>query len=124
MKSKELYKSNIIEHYKNPRNTKRLDNSTHHTEVSNTTCGDEIELWLDVQDGIVKEVAHETRGCAICVASMSMLSQWLKGRDLAKLDDMDMEGFVLEQLQMEKGSGRIKCAMLSVEGVKRSLAPR
>lgn len=116
MKSKELYKSNIIEHYKNPRNTKRLDNSTHHTEVSNTTCGDEIELWLDVQDGIVKEVAHDTRGCAICVASMSMLSQWLKGKDLAKLDDM--EDFVLEQLQMEKGSGRIKCAMLSVEGVK------
>jgi nitrogen fixation protein NifU and related proteins len=112
-----LYKSNIIEHYKNPRNISKISEVTHTSSVKNTTCGDEIELSLNVSEGVVKELQHVTRGCAICLASMSMLSEKLIEKNVDELKELD-NSVVLDMLGMKESSGRIKCAALGVEAVK------
>ncbi|GAB4157266.1 MAG: SUF system NifU family Fe-S cluster assembly protein [Candidatus Dojkabacteria bacterium] len=111
----ELFKENIIDHYKNPRNFGAVDNPTHKSEVSNVTCGDEIQLTLRVVDGKIVEIKHITRGCAICTASMSMFSEKVKGMELKKALEISSDE-VLEALGINKDSGRIKCALLAHEG--------
>jgi len=115
-----LYKSNIVEHYKNPCNISNISVITHSCEVKNTICGDEIELYLNIVDGVVKEIQHVTRGCAICVASMSMLSEYVIGKSLGELQKLE-NVVVLDMLGMQEGSGREKCAVLGVEGVRNVL---
>jgi len=113
-----LYKSNIIEHYKAQHNISTISVITHKSEVKNTSCGDEIELFVNIVDDVVIEIQHVTRGCAICMASMSMLSEYILGKKLEELKNLD-NTVVLEMLGMKEGSGREKCAVLSVEGVRK-----
>lgn len=74
-----LYKEAILEHYKRPRNRGRLETPTHVQEGLNPSCGDELELFLRVEDGVVRDVRFEGAGCAISQASASMMTQAILG---------------------------------------------
>jgi nitrogen fixation protein NifU and related proteins len=75
-----LYQDLIIEHYKRPRNRGTLSAPDAAVQLSNPTCGDEVTLHLSVRDGIVSDVKFEGVGCSISQASLSMMSQVVKGR--------------------------------------------
>ena len=78
-----LYKEAILEHYKRPRNRGTLPDATHRHEGLNPSCGDELELFLKVEDGVVREVRFEGQGCAISQASASMMSERISGEPVA-----------------------------------------
>ena len=80
----EIYKENIIDHYKHPRNKKELENATHKENGINPMCGDHITIYLIIKDNKIEEITFTGDGCAISQASVSLLTDELVGKDLSK----------------------------------------
>jgi nitrogen fixation protein NifU and related proteins len=79
----DLFQDIILEHYKRPRNKGAIEDATAHVHMNNPTCGDEVYLFLRVRDGVIEDVGFEGEGCSISQASISMMTQILKGRPVA-----------------------------------------
>lgn len=79
----DLYREIILDHYKSPRNRGTLPPPAVHAVGHNPLCGDEIEIFLDVRDGIVTDVKVSGQGCSISQSSASMMSQAVKGKPVA-----------------------------------------
>jgi nitrogen fixation protein NifU and related proteins len=77
-----IYKEEIIDHYKNPRNFGNLDAPDVHVEANNPLCGDRLSMDLHLKDGVVEDVRFSGRGCAISQASASMLTEAMVGKSL------------------------------------------
>ena len=74
-----LYQDVILDHSKNPRNAGPLDPHSHEANGNNPLCGDKITVALMVEDGKIADVRFEAKGCAISVASASMMTELVKG---------------------------------------------
>ncbi len=85
---RELYQSTILDHNKKPRNFKKLEDASHHAEGYNPLCGDQLELWLRVEDGVVADVGFQGQGCAISTASASLMTQAVKGKPVDEALDL------------------------------------
>lgn len=77
---RELYQEVILDHGRTPRNFHKPDGANHHAHGHNPLCGDTVTVYLDVADGKVKDVSFEGHGCAISMASTSLMTEILKGR--------------------------------------------
>ncbi len=77
---RELYQQVILDHNKSPRNFKKLENANQDAEGYNPLCGDKIHIYLNVEDGIVKDISFIGSGCAISKASASLMSTIIKGK--------------------------------------------
>jgi nitrogen fixation NifU-like protein len=85
----DLYREIILDHYRNPRNRGELETPpAHRVEGFNPLCGDEIVLYLDVTDGVVRDVRVGGQGCSISQSSASMMSAAVKGRTLDEVRDL------------------------------------
>ncbi len=117
----DFYRENILDHYRNPRNKGRLEQPTHTHEENNPLCGDVIRIDLHVnQDEVIDQVAFSGRGCAISQASASMLTEMLQGKSVEEAKKISKED-ILEQLGIEIGPTRLKCALLSLKVLKAGL---
>lgn len=79
-----LYHATILEHDERPHNYGRLPEATHTAKAHNPLCGDRIELWLRVEDGVVRAASFEARGCALSRASGSLMTEALTGLELER----------------------------------------
>ena len=114
----ELYRENILDHYKRPRNFGRPEDFDLDFEDTNPFCGDEQHVYLALDDdGRVSEVGFEGRGCAISTAATSMLTEELAGRTREELLRIDKQE-ILDLLGIEISATRMKCAMLGLKVVK------
>ena len=114
----ELYREQILEHYKRPHNFGRLDNADLEFEDTNPFCGDEQHVTIRLDgDGRVAEVAFEGQGCAISTAATSLLTDELVGKTREELLALPKEE-VLDLLGIEISATRMKCAMLGLKVVK------
>jgi nitrogen fixation protein NifU and related proteins len=124
----ELYREVILEHYKSPRNRGRLDNPDVATRGHNPLCGDNVEVSLDIEDGVVRDVRFQGRGCSISQASASMMTEAVKGKSLDDTRQLvngirsmmrgeptgNLELGDVDALQgVRKYPVRIKCALLA-----------
>jgi nitrogen fixation protein NifU and related proteins len=75
-----LFQELILEHYKRPRNKGTLPEPDADIHMNNPTCGDEVRLQLRLRDGIIEDAKFEGIGCSISQASISMMTQLVKGR--------------------------------------------
>jgi nitrogen fixation NifU-like protein len=114
----DLYREQILEHYKRPHNFGHLGEYDLEFEDSNPFCGDEqrVEIKLDVE-GRVARVAFEGKGCAISTAATSMLTDELEGMSREQLLQLPKE-FVLDLLGIDISATRMKCALLGLKIVK------
>jgi nitrogen fixation NifU-like protein len=120
----DLYRDEILEHYRNPHNFGTLESPTTAKEGANPLCGDRIMLMLAIDDqGTIEDVAFTGRGCAISQASASMLTDEIKGKPLAEIANLGRQD-VLDNLGIEISPARMKCAMLSLETLKSAVADR
>ena len=79
----DLYREIILDHYRNPRNRGELPAPpAHRSEGFNPLCGDEVQVYLDVEDGTVADVKVSGQGCSISQSSASMMSQAVKGKSV------------------------------------------
>jgi nitrogen fixation NifU-like protein len=124
-----LYQELILDHYRRPRNKGTLQHPTHAVSLTNPLCGDEIDLQLRVDGGVIKEVGFVGRGCSISQASASMMTQLLKDRTVSEAvglagrmsalmqgDEAAVRDKALGDLRALAGVAkfpvRIKCALL------------
>lgn len=77
---RELYQEVIFDHYRQPRNLGRLASANREAEGYNPLCGDKVKLYLQVEDGVIKDASFEGSGCAIATASASLMTENLKGK--------------------------------------------
>ncbi len=78
----ELYQEVILDHNRNPRNFGDMDCYTHHAHGHNPLCGDQLELFLHIKDGVISEVKFNGSGCAISKASASIMTTILKNKTI------------------------------------------
>ena len=114
----DLYRDQILEHYKRPHNFGHLEHPDLEFEDTNPFCGDEqrVTIRLDENERVA-EVAFEGKGCAISTAATSLLTDELIGMSREELLRMPKD-FVLELLGIEISATRMKCAMLGLKVVK------
>jgi nitrogen fixation protein NifU and related proteins len=124
----ELYKELILEHYRAPRNKGKLEPADIDLHRDNPLCGDEIHLYAQIGDDRVSAISFEGKGCSISQASVSMMTEKLKG---AKLEDAEAVAENFKQMMLgedpseperlgdlmalegvQKYPVRIKCALL------------
>jgi nitrogen fixation protein NifU and related proteins len=114
----DLYRENILQHYKNPHHWGELPDADFEADDLNPLCGDELKVQLKVDDeGRIEDVRFSGHGCAISQASASMASDEVVGmpvEDLLKLD----RSFVLDLLGIDISATRLKCALLSLKVLK------
>lgn len=113
----DFYREHILDHYKNPRNKGTLEIPDITFEDSNPLCGDELRMDFKVKDGIVEDVRFSGNGCSISMASASMLTEHIKGKSLDELKKLTRED-ILEDLGIELGPVRLKCALLALKVLK------
>ncbi len=83
---RELYQQVILDHNKSPRNFKILEHHNHFAEGYNPLCGDKIDVYVQIDDGIVKDISFQGSGCAISKASASLMSSLVKGKPVAEAE--------------------------------------
>ena len=115
----DFYREEILEHYTHPHHYGRLDEPDISHEESNPLCGDRVrfEIKLDDEGETVEDVRFSGVGCAISKASASMLSDLIVGKTLEEIRDLTKED-VLEELGIDLGPVRLKCALLPLKVVK------
>ncbi len=83
---RELYQEVILDHGKTPRNFGKPEGATCESNGHNPLCGDTVTVYLRLKDGVVEDVGFEGRGCAISIASASMMTELLKGKRLEEVE--------------------------------------
>jgi nitrogen fixation NifU-like protein len=127
----DLYQQVIIDHTKSPRNFGKLEPCSHDAEGYNPLCGDQLHVYLQINDGnIIEDVKFEGQGCSISTASASLMTQALKGKavseferlfeafhemataDLSEAPDEEALGKLAVLAGVKEFPSRIKCATL------------
>jgi nitrogen fixation protein NifU and related proteins len=116
--SDDIYREIILDHYRNPRNKGKLPQADVSTHDSNPLCGDEIDIHLKVEQGKIKDIKFEGRGCAISQASASMLTEMVLDKPLTAVKDLAKDDILENIGLMNLGPARIKCALLSLKVLK------
>lgn len=124
----DLYQEIILDHYKNPRNTRDLSSLPDDHLHENPTCGDSLKLDIRMENGLVKEVFFDGHGCAVSMASASIMTEHLKGMTANEaveyihqfinnvqcgVDDFDQFGELAAFGGLSRFPLRIKCATLA-----------
>lgn len=113
----DMYKQNILEHYKHPKNFGELPDADVTAHVANPLCGDEIDLMVKFsKDGTVEDVKFSGRGCAISMAAASIMTDKLRGLDKEALKHLESAD-VLQALGVEVNPSRLQCATLSLKAI-------
>jgi nitrogen fixation NifU-like protein len=109
-----MYRQQILDHYKNPRNYGELEDATFEHVGENPMCGDTIKMFVELADDdeTIERVSFVGDGCAISQASASLLSEDLHGRTLAEIREMDRDD-IFELLGIDVNPMRVKCAVLA-----------
>jgi len=125
---RDLYQQVIMDHNKKPRNFRDIEDADHVAHGNNPLCGDALVVYVKLNDDVIEDVSFQGSGCAISVASASLMTEALKGKTIAEADEiykqvhaqmtgetMDLSG--LGKLEVLGGvrefPARVKCATLS-----------
>ncbi len=116
----DLYREHILDLYKNPLNRGVIEHPTHEFEKNNPLCGDEIKIQLVVDNGKICDVKFNGGGCAISMASVSLVTEKIKHMDIADAKNLNKED-ILALMHIPLSPVRIKCALLSLDVLKGAL---
>ncbi len=115
----DIYREQIIELYKNPLNFGKIESPSLHSKVSNKSCGDKIELYILIKDDKIEDIKFDGVGCALSVASASLITEELKGNNIEEIGKITKEK-IIETLgiDLSKNPTRMKCSLMILDGLK------
>lgn len=138
----EMHQEIILDHYQNPRNKYALENPSLANHGANPLCGDEIDVYLELDGSVIKKITFGGHGCSISQASASMMSEALEGKSIANVEQyisgfkhmmlengesLAQQGEEFEDIEalegVKKYPVRIKCAILAWNTLQEALKP-
>jgi nitrogen fixation NifU-like protein len=116
----DLYRENVLDHYKNPRNHGVIERADAEAEGQNPLCGDEVAIFVALDGDTIEDVKFRGRGCAISQAATSMLTEMVKGRTASEVAQMTRDE-IQEEVGIPLSPVRLKCALLGLGVLKVAL---
>jgi len=119
-----IYTEMIIEYSRNPSNFGKIENPHIHRHDSNPLCGDSIDLYANIDDSKISEVKFDGKGCAICMACTSVLTEMIQGKSLEEIKNFKKDELLTElglEHLIKTSPVRIKCALLSLKALKHGI---
>lgn len=136
--AEQLYREVVIDHKRAPRNFGTLPSPTHQSRGHNPQCGDDLTVELEVDDGRIRDIRFHGHGCAICIASASMMSEAVQGQSIGRARQLQARfravltgqlepsaaqlGKLISLADVRRYPGRIKCALLGWHALAHALA--
>ncbi|MGB9739763.1 Fe-S cluster assembly sulfur transfer protein SufU [Chloroflexus sp.] len=118
----DIYREQILEHARHPRNYGHLPAPTVIREERNPLCGDQIRLELAIVNDVIADVRFTGRGCAISQASASLLTEAIKGKPVAEAKQFSKDDLLeIIGIPLAHNPTRLKCALLSLKALKAGL---
>ena len=116
-----LYKEELLDHYKHPRNKTVIQNPDFSSGHNNPSCGDKLAIDGKIVDGKITELYFTGSGCVISQATASMLTELCIGKTIQEVMDLNKDD-ITELVGIPLGPSRLKCALLSLEVLQQGLA--
>jgi nitrogen fixation NifU-like protein len=118
----DVFQEYIIELYKHPLNFGEIKDADYSADAYNASCGDRVQLYLKVKDGKINEARHSGSGCAISQATASLLTEYLKGKNIENVRKIGKEEVLkLIRVDLSKNPTRMKCALMSLEALRKAV---
>jgi nitrogen fixation protein NifU and related proteins len=116
----DLYAEEIIAHYEHPRNKGKMEKPSAMIHEYNPICGDDITVYLKIDGEKVSDIKFDGTGCAISIASASMMTEFVKGMTVQDAEKIRLDKLI-EIIGIDPGPARLKCATLSLRAIKEAL---
>ena len=115
-----FYQKVLMDHFKNPRNKKVVENYTVSSGSENPSCGDSVSITTIVDNGKITDIGFQGSGCVISMAAASMLTEWCIGKKVKTVLELTKDD-ILKMINIELGPNRLRCALLALETLKQAL---
>lgn len=114
-----MYSKTVMDHFRNPHNVGKMENPSGVGKVGNPQCGDEMIIYIKVENDIITDAMFETYGCAAAIASSSMTTDLIKGKSID-------EALALSNKEVADNLGglppvKMHCSLLAEEGIKAAI---
>ena len=116
----DIYREEFMEIYKNPMNEGKLDNPSVVEHGVNEACGDEMDLYLKIDKGIVVDASFKAKSCSVGIVSSAILTDEIKGKKVSEVRAFSKED-LLKLIGVNLTTSRIKCATLPLETLQKIL---
>ena len=116
----DVYRETLLDHYRHPRNYGDLPGANARARESNVLCGDVLEMQLRLNGGKIEDVKFRGEGCAISLASASMLTEFSKGKSISEIKGLGKKD-IIGLLGADPGPMRIECALLGLKAMKMAI---
>ncbi len=116
------YSDQVIDHYENPRNVGKLDKTNPSVGtglVGAPACGDVLQLQIQVEDNVITDAKFKTYGCGSAIASSSLITEWLKGKNLSEAAEIKNTDIAAE---LALPPVKIHCSILAEDAIKAAIA--
>jgi len=114
-----MYTEKVMDHFRNPRNVGEIEDANGIGEVGNAKCGDIMKIYLKVQDNIIKDVKFKTFGCASAIASSSMATELIKGKNLE--DAWQLTNKAVAEALEGLPPVKMHCSVLAEEAIHKAI---
>src|SRR3989344_1903372 len=114
----DLYREEILEHWQNPQNFGKMTGADIVVDQINPLCGDQVRFFFKIKNNNVIDVSFTGNGCAISIASASILSEFIKGKSISYLSRLTGKD-VLVLIGGSVAPARLKCVFLPLEAIKK-----
>ena len=116
-----LYKEELMDHYRHPRNYGTLDNPHISGQLANSACGDSVSLQAYIQENIITELKFQASGCVISQATASLLTERCKGQALNVIKSLKKDD-ITALVGIPLGPTRLRCALISLEALQTGIS--
>lgn len=116
----DIYAKELLDHYKNPRNYGKLENSDIESAEYNPSCGDKVQIFINLHDKKIKDISFVGEGCVISLATASILTEFIKNKLVDNVLTLKSED-ILKLIKIDLGPTRLKCAILSLYAIQSGL---
>lgn len=111
-----LYSEKVMDHFRNPRNVGSIENADGIGEVGNAKCGDIMRIYLKIDNDVVTDVKFQTFGCASAIASSSMATELIKGKNLSEV--MHLTNKAVTEALDGLPAHKLHCSVLAEEAIR------
>lgn len=116
----DLYREEFMEIYKNPMNEGKLEKPTLIEHGVNEACGDEMDLYLKIENGVVVDATFKAQSCSVGVVASAILTDEIKGKKISEIKKISKQD-LLTLIGVNLTTSRIKCATLPLETLQKGL---